>query len=419
MNVIETFGAKVGQLAQTDPEKARRLLLLGFRANGQKVRLFPGTRPRSGQLLFQQVNQSIIRCLARPEQNVMVSLFTPCEMLLNQGLNPYSCEAFSSYLSGSMAEAPFLRRAEDEGIPTSLCSYHKVFIGAAQSGLMPRPRFILSTSLACDANALTFRYLSQLYDVPHFSLDVPYEQTEQAVDYVAGQLRRMGEWIQVQTGIPVDEAKLVQTVARSQRTMARYQQVLTNRAGKQILGDLTDELLRTASLHFLLGSKESEAMVDQLYREVCSAPPAQGPQLLWLHTTPYWVPPLRALFNRNPKVQIAASDMSYEGIVEADPNKPYDAMARRLVFSPFNGPVNRRIQRALEVAKQVNADGAVWFCHWGCKHTLGGAQLAKKHFEAAGLPTLLLDGDSCDRGFGGEGQAATRMEAFLELLSAR
>ena len=273
MNVIETFGAKVGQLAQTDPEKARRLLLLGFRANGQKVRLFPGTRPRSGQLLFQQVNQSIIRCLARPEQNVMVSLFTPCEMLLNQGLNPYSCEAFSSYLSGSMAEAPFLRRAEEEGIPTSLCSYHKVFIGAAQSGLMPRPRFILSTSLACDANALTFRYLSQLYDVPHFSLDVPYEQTEQAVDYVAGQLRRMGEWIQVQTGIPVDEAKLVQTVARSQRTMARYQQVLTNRAGKQILGDLTDELLRTASLHFLLGSAESEAMVDQLYREVCSAPP--------------------------------------------------------------------------------------------------------------------------------------------------
>ena len=419
MNVIETFGAKVGQLAQTDPEKARRLLLLGFRANGQKVRLFPGTRPRSGQLLFQQVNQSIIRCLARPEQNVMVSLFTPCEMLLNQGLNPYSCEAFSSYLSGSMAEAPFLRRAEEEGIPTSLCSYHKVFIGAAQSGLMPRPRFILSTSLACDANALTFRYLSQLYDVPHFSLDVPYEQTEQAVDYVAGQLRRMGEWIQVQTGIPVDEAKLVQTVARSQRTMARYQQVLANRAGKQILGDLTDELLRTASLHFLLGSAESEAMVDQRYREGCSAPPAQGPQLLGLHTTPYWVPPLRALFNRNPKVQIAASDMSYEGIVEADPNKPYDAMARRLVFSPFNGPVNRRIQRALEVAKQVNADGAVWFCHWGCKHTLGGAQLAKKHFEAAGLPTLLLDGDSCDRGFGGEGQAATRMEAFLELLSAR
>lgn len=115
-------------------------------------------------------------------------------------------------------------------------------------------------------------------------------------------------------------------------------------------------------------------------------------------------------------MQIAACDMSYEGIVEADPTKPYEAMARRLVYSPFNGPAQRRIDRALAMAQTVGADGAIWFCHWGCKHTLGGARLGKKRFEEAGLPTLLLDGDSCDRGFGGEGQAATRVEAFLEVL---
>ena len=143
---------------------------------------------------------------------------------------------------------------------------------------------------------------------------------------------------------------------------------------------------------------------------------AQGKQLLWIHTTPYWVAPLRHLFAQSTRVQVAACDMSYEGIVEADPTKPYEAMARRLVYSPFNGPAQRRIDRALEMAKTVGADGAVWFCHWGCKHTLGGARLGKKALEEAGLPTLLLDGDSCDRGFGGEGQAATRMEAFLEVL---
>jgi hypothetical protein len=210
----------------------------------------------------------------------------------------------------------------------------------------------------------------------------------------------------------------VETVARSQRTLSLYDQVLTQRAGKQILSNLTTELLRTASLHFLLGSPESEAALQELLREAENAPPATGAQLLWIHTTPYWVPPLRQIFDHSTQVQIVASDMSYEGIVEADPTKPYDAMARRLVFSPFNGPASRRIDRALEVAKQTQADGAVWFCHWGCKHTLGGAQLGKRKFEENGLPTLLLDGDSCDRGFGGEGQAATRMEAFLELLAA-
>jgi len=419
MNLIETFGGKISQLSATDPERAKRLLLLGWRANGLKNRLSHKGVSRSDQMVFQQVNRAMNNCLAHPRKNVMVSLFTPCEMLLTQGLQPYSCEAFSSYMSGTMAEQNFLRTAEEEGIPTSLCSYHKIFIGAARTGLMPRPRFILNTSLACDANTLTFRYLAEVFDVPHFSIDVPYDQSDKAVDYVAGQLRDMAAFLEKQTGVPVDENRLIASLARSKRTMEHYNAALTRRAGRELRSDLTSELLRTASLHFLLGSPESEAAMEQMAEEARTAPPTKGVQLLWIHTTPYWVPPLRAMFNRRPDVQIAASDMSYEAIGDYDPARPYEAMAKRLVYSPFNGPAQRRIDRALEVARQVGADGAVWFCHWGCKHTLGGAHLAKKKFEEAGLPTLLLDGDSCDRAFGGEGQAATRMEAFLELLQAR
>ena len=110
--------------------------------------------------------------------------------------------------------------------------------------------------------------------------------------------------------------------------------------------------------------------------------------------------------------------MCFEGLVKANPEDPYDAMARRVVYSAFNGPVERRIQRGIAAARQVKADGVVWFCHWGCKHTLGGAQLAKEQFEAAGLPCLVLDGDGCDRSHGGEGQLATRMDAFVEMLRA-
>lgn len=416
MNLIETFGAKVGALSETNPQRARALLSAGFRANGVKNKVAGKKATKSDRMLFQLVNHAMVDCLANPQQNVMVSLFTPCEMLHLQGLHPYSCEAFSSYLSGSMAEQPFLRQAEDTGIPNSLCSYHKIFIGAAQRGLMPKPRFILSTSLACDANTLTFRHMAEFYGVPHFALDVPFESSPQAVDYVAGQLRQMGQFLAQQTGIPVDEGELVRTVARSQRTMALFQRGLEKRRGKQVLSDLTSELFRTAAFHFLLGLPEVEGYARQLLREIETAPPARGKQFLWIHTTPYWVAPLRQLFAQSTRVQIAACDMSYEGIVEADPTKPYEAMARRLVYSPFNGPAQRRIDRALAMAQTVGADGAIWFCHWGCKHTLGGARLGKKRFEEAGLPTLLLDGDSCDRGFGGEGQAATRVEAFLEVL---
>ena len=40
----------------------------------------------------------------------------------------------------------------------------------------------------------------------------------------------------------------------------------------------------------------------------------------------------------------------------------------------------------------------------------------KKRFEEAGFPCLILDGDGCDRSHGGEGQMATRIEAFIEML---
>ena len=103
MNLIETFGAKVGALSETNPQRARALLSAGFRANGVKNKVAGKKATKSDRMLFQLVNHAMVDCLANPQQNVMVSLFTPCEMLHLQGLHPYSCEAFSSYLSGSMA----------------------------------------------------------------------------------------------------------------------------------------------------------------------------------------------------------------------------------------------------------------------------------------------------------------------------
>lgn len=106
MDLIETFGAKIGALSEEKPQRARQLLTAGFRANGVKNKLASKRSSKSDRMLFQLVNRAMVTCLAKPQSNVMVSLFTPCEMLHLQGLHPYSCEGFSSYLSGAMAEQP-------------------------------------------------------------------------------------------------------------------------------------------------------------------------------------------------------------------------------------------------------------------------------------------------------------------------
>ena len=91
-------------------------------------------------------------------------------------------------------------------------------------------------------------------------------------------------------------------------------------------------------------------------------------------------------------------------------------MARRLLESGYNGGAERRVRRSLDMARRLNADGVVYFCHWGCKQTSGAAQYAKRTLEDAGFPTLVLDGDGCDSGNVNDGQMLTRLQAFLEQL---
>mgnify|MGYP002536991270 CR=1 FL=1 len=74
---------------------------------------------------------------------------------------------------------------------------------------------------------------------------------------------------------------------------------------------------------------------------------------------------------------------------------------------------------ALELCRMQQIDGVVYFCQWGCKQTMGAAQLFKSALEAEGYPVLLLDGDGCDRANTMDGQTATRLDAFLEMLHSK
>ena len=415
-NVIQIFGKTVQQICQRNPQAAQRLLRLGYHAKNLQLKAAPGKMNRAAQMAAVETTTYMVAPLDHPDRAAMVSLFTPCEMLQVLGLYPYSCEGLGCFLTGAWAEKSFLEYAESEGLPETFCSYHKIFIGAAERGLMPKPRFVINTTLACDANLLTFRRLAEFYQVPQLVLDIPYEQDDDAVAYVAEQLRDMRRFLEEQTGRKVDEDALRAAVARSQRSMDNYQKFMTLRADRQILGELTGEMFAAFALHTLLGTEETERYTQECLRQVEKAPPASGLRLVWMHTNPFWIKDLRDVTDFNPKVQVVGCDMCFEGLLEADREDPYLAMAQRLVYSSFNGPVTRRIDRGIAEARRLKADGAVWFCHWGCKHTLGGAQLAKKRFEEAGIPCLILDGDGCDRSHGGEGQLATRIQAFVEML---
>ena len=422
MDLVSWFGGRVADLARRNPARARALLLAGYRAELLAVRP-PFVRrdlPPARRYAASEVTRLILAALADPHNAALVSLFVPCEPLFAAGVTPYSLEAISGYLMGAHCEVPFQEQAAERGVPETLCSFHRTFLGAAESGLLPRPRMIVYTSLACDGNMVTFPHLQQRYGAPCYFLDVPYEKTEDAVQDVARQLRGMVEFVQDVTGRPVTEEALRAGVARSRRSGEQFQRYLAAEAERQLPGDATGEMYAAFMSHNLLGSQAGETFFSRLAGEIAAAPRSRARRLLWLHVIPYMQPALRTALNFSDSLFVPGCDLCYDSLlIPQDENDPYGSMARRLVYSGFNGSPDVRIARARELAAQTHADGVVLFAHWGCKSTLGATQLIKTALEADGLPTLVLDGDACCPANTGDGQLATRMQAFLELLEAR
>ena len=417
MNIIDKFGSIVGSMALQDPEKARRLLLAGYRLQEKRLQFFPDRAlPPSGQYVARVVMKNIIQALAKPEQAAMVSIFVPGELLTAAGLTPYSVEALSCFMAGTKCEQAFLRKTEEEGFPETMCSYHRVFLGAALTGLLPKPKCMVYTNLACDGNMMTFPYLKQTYHLPGFYIDVPYEKNQDSIQYVAGQLRELKRFLEDVTGKKIQEQAVQQAVANSKQAAEYYERQLALRKSHDPVTSLTNELYAIFMCHLLSCSEESVNYTKLLLRDVERAPKGDGLHILWMHIMPFLQAPVRDVFNYSKNIHISACDFVADGFQTMHARDPYEALAEKMVHCIYNGNVEERIRLADKLAKETGADGGILFAHWGCKGTIGASSLIKRSLEERGLPTMILDGDGCNPANTSDGQVSTRLQAFMEML---
>ncbi|MDL2253063.1 2-hydroxyacyl-CoA dehydratase family protein [Ruminococcaceae bacterium OttesenSCG-928-I18] len=419
-SLIQTFGQTTRKQILTSPQRAGAMLRYAYLLMAAKSRYAPSRDfLPAREYLLSACNRSVARSLQAQPNAGIVNVFLPCEILHAMGVHPMFPEGMAVYFSAAASERAFIETAEKNGVPDSFCSYHKVLIGAAESGVLPKPRFILHTTLLCDANRLTFKRLADYYTIPRYCVDVPNHAGPQSVGYVADQLRGMAAFLSQHSGLTLDEDTLKQTLERTRSTITLYRRYLRLRRERALPADMTGEMLPLFSNHVLLGTEDALQYARRLVTDMEALPTGKSKvRLVWVHTMPNWQEPLRALFRRHPEVELLGCDLAFSALQPTDPEKPYESMAKRILENHLNGPASRRIDAVLAFAREMRADGVVYFNHWGCKATMGASQLARKKLEESGFPTLVFDGDGCDSGNAGSGQMLTRMEAFLEQLEA-
>lgn len=429
MDPVTLLGSWVDRAAVDDPARARGLLCLAYSAVALKGRLTGGRGVVAAQDRCNGVIASgVVGSLRHPEASCVVNIFLPCELLHAAGVAPMIPEVVSVYVACTRCAEGFCERAEAAGVPESFCSYHKLMLGMEDAGVLGPPALVANTTLACDANQVSFRSMAEAAGAPHLVVDVPQGTSEEDVAYVADQLRDLAATLGDVLGAEVDEDRLREVCRRSRRTLEGMRRYCALRSRCSLPTTLTSELCLLVCTHVLLGTEAAEGFVADMVA-AAEAAAAEGPEpdaarrvprVFWLHTLPNWQGAMDRIFDGAAEAELVGNDMACDSldVLDAlDPERPFDFMARRLVFSTSNGPADRRVDAALARAFEAGADGAVLFGHWGCKQTLGLAGVAEKAFDDAGIPLLVLSGDGCDPRNAPSGQMATRVGAFLESLS--
>ena len=86
MQIIETYGKYIEKWANTNPDRARVLLKLGWEAQNLKYKFTPDKRllPADRYLAHLMMN-TMLMPLKNPQECAIVSIFTPCEILHEAG----------------------------------------------------------------------------------------------------------------------------------------------------------------------------------------------------------------------------------------------------------------------------------------------------------------------------------------------
>lgn len=417
MNIADRYIEYAKNAAQTNPEKGWERIKLGFQANCLRTSILPNKKIAKGyQKLEDMMMRLIAHSLSHEGSYIWGNIFAPCEIFDSMGLKMLSIECLGCYLSGFHLEEYFIDYAQSLGLAPTLCSYHKTFVGSVASGVVPAPAFAVSTSMTCDGNLNTFRYLQKKTEIPFVLLDVPYEADEASVTYLAGQLEDMVREIETRLGRRCDLEKLKKSLEIENETRRELLKLYRNMSHHYYPGEIIDQLYMMMGVHLMMGTREFLELVRFMNQEIVTCPPFTGKKILWVHLLPFYQETLKAYFNCNEAYQLMASDIVFDNLDFLDPEKPFESLARKLIHNVYNGAYDHKAETIRAMAERSGADAVIHFCHWGCKQADGGSVILKEEMKKHGIPMLILDGDGIDRRNSHDGQIKTRLEAFLEMI---
>lgn len=341
-----------------------------------------------------------------------------------QKLVVFPMTGYSYYMGTKRGIAKYIELAESAGFSVDVCSSIRAEVGVALSGELPKPDLLITNSEVCDGYG-PWQYVAEQFGIPIYHIDTPCCDSEEAVDYMVREYRKLIAFLEDITGEKVELSK-IDRIFRDDLEAAEYNREI-NELRKAIPTPMKGrDAMRLMGGGQSRGSARSipylKAFVEEVRGKVErgeGAVPEERYRLLWCQTPPFYVD-LTSWMEEKYGAVVAFNDPHKEVWWEPgeyDGVSVLEAMARQFITDPWNGLSERRIGTLVRNAREYSVHGAVHFSQWGCRVSAGHAlMLADRLEKELGVPTLILDGDYMDFRNYSDGQVKARLSAFLEML---
>lgn len=383
-----------------------------------KIRENPSARERMNL----RTAEMLLEAYSSRGKAVLTGFLLPSELVHVYGLALSYTENLAAVIAGSGFGIRSLEVAEQHGHSREGCSYHRATQGAGLDGNLPRYRMMVATSHLCDGQNKALETLAEESGAAYCLLDVPQENSPAAIEYVAGQLQIIEEnfaEIAGKRASPEDWARVFRYSNETRELMLQVNKIRRERP-PPLYGKKAFNLVFQS--YMMLGTRFLRDCYRELEKELQGkiARPEDDEErfrIIWLLSYPYFKGEFTPYLEDDLGVRAVAEELGYIYWSPLDVDRPLHSLAAKILENPQLGPVDNRVELAVQLAKDYSADGILHYSHWGCRQGCGGVRPLADAFGKLGIPFLDLDGDCIDDRNYSEGQTRTRLEGFVELMS--
>ncbi len=356
-------------------------------------------------------------------------LFAPIELIL-------AADAIPVRVNSGWYDASKLG---DRVVPVEVCPMVRSTIGAKMIALSPYLEFsdALISVLTCDGMTKLGEILSDYK--PVWAMTLPrVKDSEQSKRLWSEEIKSVKEQIETLTGNKIKQKQLKSAIGLTQKATKAFRRLQDLRKGNPVIMGRDAMLVNQTYMWDSIKrwTEKTEALCDELEKRaskknwVC---PPDTPRVMVTGTPMIWpdnwkVPTL--VEEANPQGVLVADELCsgerllYDpvGVDEWSMNDMLTAIAERYLmastcpcFTSKDGNEDR-INWMLNKIKEWKIQGVIYYVVRGCMLYAMEYTRVKKVLDGIGVPVYYLDTEYTREDVG---QMKTRVEAFLEMLSAR